>query len=147
MNLTSVKKAMAVLARGLTGVERSDHFVPDVIYPPHFYIGETTIDWTGNNNTFGGDDDITLLCRLLVGQSGDESSQDLLSRYMRRTGSRSVKAVLEGVLPKQTLGGLCDDLVVHRMQGHRMYQVGDNRYYGAEWVVQILGDQDEDDEE
>ena len=56
----------------------------------------------------------------------------------------SSSAPLVRGISAQTLGGLCDDLFVPRIQGHRMYTVGTNKYYGAEWVVRVIGSADAD---
>lgn len=147
MNHVAACRAIADLVTPLPGIMRADPIVPDSILEPHFYVGEIAIDWTGKQNTFGGNDDVIYLCRLLVAKYPDDEAQGRLKPYMRRTGESSVKAAIEGTVGvPQTLGGLIDDLVVRRFQGHRIYTVGSSRYYGGEWYVQLYGSADEDEE-
>jgi hypothetical protein len=142
VNHNAIASALAGLARPVTGIERADGFVPDGILPPNFYVAEIKINF---DQTYGGMEDVEYICRVLVGHAGDEDSQTLLRTFLRRTGSTSIKAAIEGTpgVP-QSLGGLCDDLHVRRFQGHRMYSVGTSKFYGGEWVVRVIGSQDED---
>ena len=146
MNLNAVADALAALADNVVGIENTSGYVPDVVIPPHFYVAEIGILWAGDPaNTFGGKEAATILCRTMVSHAPDEDEQRLLRTFMRRTGPTSIKAALEGTPGvAQSLGGLCDDLFVPRMQGHRMYTVGTNKYYGAEWVVKVIGSPDAD---
>lgn len=145
MNIDGVSAAIANLVKNVEKIKSSEPAVPETVVAPHFYVAEIAINWTGANNTFGGDDDVIALCRVLVSRTSDLSAQALLKTYMRRTGPTSIKAAIEGSPGvRQTLGGLCDDLIVRRFQGHRMYKVNGLDYYGGEWFVQIYGAQDAD---
>lgn len=147
MNLNNVASALAALVRGVDGIMRSDDTVPDSATPPHFYVGEIqTIARAGDPaNTFGGKPAVTFVCRLLVGHTSDANGQRKLRTFMRESGPTSVTRAIEGTPGvRQDLGGLCDDLFVPRIQGHRMYTIGTNKYYGAEWIVRVFGSQDED---
>jgi hypothetical protein len=117
----------------VTGILRSDPFVPDSITAPHFYVGELAEQY---DQTFGGMVDAEVICRVLVSRSDAPASQSMLRSFMRRTGPTSVKAAIEA---NPTLSGACDDLQVRRMQGHHLYKVGENTFYGAEWVVHVIG--------
>lgn len=147
MNLNNVAVALAELVRPVEGIMRSDDFVPDTVVAPHFYVGEIqTIARAGDPaNTFGGKPAVTFVCRLLVGHTNDKDGQRKLRTFMRESGTTSVTRAIEGTPGvAQTLGGLIDDLFVPRIQGHRMYTVGTNKYYGAEWIVRVIGSADED---
>ncbi len=147
MNLNSVAEALAALVRPVTGIMRSDDTVPDAAVPPHFYVGEVQQILRAGDpaNTFGGKAAVTFVCRLLVGHTSDASGQRKLRTFMRESGATSITAAIEGTPGvAQSLGGLCDDLFVPRIQGHRMYTIGTNKYYGAEWIVRVFGSQDED---
>lgn len=118
-------------------------YLPDAIPEPCFYAGEVEIDF---DKTFGrGMDEIELTCRLLVARGDDLSGQARLDAYMAGSGPRSVKAALvaaRGAPGEYALGGLCHDLHLRRIQGHRLYQVGTVMYYGAEFIIRIIGEGD-----
>lgn len=115
-------------------------YLPDAIPEPCFYSGEVEIDF---DRAFGrGLDEIELTCRLLVARSDDLSGQARLDSYMAGSGPLSVKAAIDaarGAPGEAALGGLCDDLHLRRVQGHRLYQVGNVMYYGAEFIIRIIG--------
>ncbi|SCL43272.1 hypothetical protein GA0074692_6799 [Micromonospora pallida] len=114
--------------------------MPDSVSVPHAYVTELTLDY---DQTYGGLDLLTAGCRVLVSRADDKAGQALLKKFMKRSGPTSVKYGIEGDpgVP-QTLGGACHDLHVTRVQGHRAYQVGTDWFYGAEWTVRIVGEED-----
>lgn len=130
-----VSERLAAAALTVEGILVADSFVPESVSAPHFYVGEWTLQY---DQTFGGLVDAEVICRVLCSRSDDVAGQDLLRGFWAPTGAASVKAALEA---DPTLGGACQDLHVRRVQGHRLYQVGDMRYYGAEWPVRILGEE------
>jgi hypothetical protein len=111
-------------------------FVPDSVSEPCFMAGEVDVDY---DLTFGGMDQLTVTCRLLVSRADDAASQELLNGYLSR-GDSGVKAAIQADC---TLGGACDDLRVVRVQGYRFYQHENATYLGAEFVVQVIGDPEE----
>lgn len=141
MNIDDVTAAIARRLLYLPAIVAADPGVPGTITPPHAYCGEVDIDYMV---TFGGTEGVEVKVRVLVGHSSGQEEQALLKKFMRKRGPNSIKKALED---EPTLGGLIDDLVVPRMQGHRMYRVGESLYYGAEWPVQIFGDLDTDEED
>lgn len=124
---------LALAVEPVEGIMRADAFVPDSATEPHFYAGEITELF---DQTFGGMVDVEVICRLLVARSDDDNRQAQLKRYMARTGPTSIKAAIEA---DPTLGGACHDLHIKRVQGHRLYKVGESTYYGAEWPVRVIG--------
>jgi hypothetical protein len=141
IDLVCQRLTAVVKAYGIVGMSCVD-YVPDVVEPPMFYPADVVIDY---DQTFGGDPDITVMCRVLVSKGDDQAGQRLLRGYMASTGAKSIKAAIEsgrGAPGVAALSGACDDLHVRRVQGHRVYTVGEKSYYGAEWVVHIIGDGD-----
>ena len=126
-----------------TGVPSLNTFgyCPDAIPEPCWYAGEVEIDF---DRAFGrGMDELRITCRLLVSRADDKSGQAALDRYLAGSGPDSVKAAIEaarGAPGEAALGGLCDDLHLMRVQGYRMYQVGEVQFYGAEMIVRIIGE-------
>lgn len=135
MDFVVVSERLAAVGRTVEGILRADPMVPDDIVEPHLYVGEWTINY---DRTFGGLVDAEVIVRLLCSRADDKAGQERLKQFMRPTGPASVKAVIEA---EATLGGACQDLHVRQVRGHRLYQVGESRYYGAEWPVRILGEE------
>lgn len=144
MDLDLISERLAALALNVNGIIRSDGYLPDSISEPHFYVAEVTIQY---DQTYGGQMDVQLLCRVLVGRSDDRAGQELLKGFMRRTGPTSVKAALEagrGEPGEPALGGACDDFHVTGVRAHRLYTVGTSTYVGAEWPVHVIGTDSEE---
>lgn len=142
MDHGAVALAIAELAGEVTGIERSDGFVPDTILPPHFYVADISIDY---DQTFGGLEVCQYTVRVLVSHAPADEAQALLHTFLRRTGPTSIKAAIDGpVGVPQTLGGLIDDLHVRKLQGLRMYTVGDRKHPGAEWQIRVVGTEEEE---
>lgn len=136
MDENLVRQGLATTAaQAITGLHGYD-WIPDAITCPAFVVGDLVIDYL---QTFGTDDDLTFLCRVLLDRAdGDgKTPQRALTQYMRRTGPQSIKAALEAT---PTLGGVCDDLVVRNARGPRQYLVGTQSKIGAEFTVQVIGE-------
>lgn len=136
-----IRRALADAVRDPTVAGLNAYgYVPDSIPEPCFYAGEVEIDF---DSVFGrGLDEMRVTCRLLVARSDDRSGQDTLDQYLAGSGAKSVKTALEdarGAPGELALGGLADDLHVTRVQGYRLYQVGEVQYYGAEIIVRVIG--------
>jgi hypothetical protein len=68
--------------------------------------------------------------------AGDIGSQQILDRYLSRTGPSSIKAALEDDL---TLGGVISDLTVTQSSGYRQYMTqGRANVLGAEWTINVI---------
>ncbi|MFG1898693.1 hypothetical protein ACGFIP_32265 [Micromonospora zamorensis] len=139
MNIDLVAERLATAGATVAGIVRSDAYVPDAVSEPHLYVGEWAESY---DQTYGGLVDAEVQIRVLVSRSDDRAGQQLLRQFMARRGAASVKAAIEA---DPQLGGACDDLHVRQVRGHRQYQVGDNRYYGAEWVVRVIGTDSEEE--
>jgi hypothetical protein len=142
VNISALRQAIADAVDAGVPALTCFGYVPDSVPEPCFYAGEVEID---PHNSFGGDDAVTVRCRVLVSRSDDKSGQAALDGYLSRTGTSSIRAALEaarGAPGQSALGGLCDDLVVRAITGYRLYLVGENTYYGAEFVVQAFGEGD-----
>lgn len=132
MDYTAVRQGLSSAAEVIEGLNCRPN-MPDSIPAPCFYVGEVTIDY---DRDFGGLDAATFVCRLLVGRADDAAAQQALDQYLKRAGSTSVKAALE---VEPTLGGACDDLIVKRVDGHRLYTVGTTTYLGAQFNTFVIG--------
>ncbi|MFG2056689.1 hypothetical protein ACGFI9_21965 [Micromonospora sp. NPDC048930] len=131
MDLDLLCERLAAAAAGVEGILSAESIVPDAVTVPCFYAGEITEEF---DQSFGGMVVVEVVCRVLA--TNNEGGQAELRTFMRRRGPTSVKAAIEA---DPTLGGVCDDLHVRRIQGHRLYRVAEVNYPGAEWVVRIIG--------
>jgi hypothetical protein len=121
-------------------------YVPDRVVPPVGYCADITIDYEGVDATFGGDSGVLVVWRVLTSTADDKSGQALLKKFMASTGPTSMRAALlsaRGAPGVAALGGACDDYHVRRVQGHRVYTVGTERFFGAEWLVHLIGEGDD----
>lgn len=140
MDIRAVRAALAAACGGIDGLTCTG-YVPDAVAEPHFYAGEVEIDV---NNAFGrgGHDVARVTCRVLVSRADDLAGQALLDTYLSRTGASSIRAALNtarGAPGQLALDGTCDDFSIDRIQGYRLYQVGETQYFGAEIIVRVIG--------
>lgn len=140
MEVGLIRKALADVVRAEIPSLNCFGYSPDSVPEPCFYVGEVEIDF---DKTFGrGMDEILVTCRVLVSSADDRAGQEALDKYLAGSGTDSLKRALEvarGLPGVAALGGLADDLHVVRIQGYRMYGIGDKSYYGAEIIVRIIG--------
>lgn len=131
MDISAVRRAIAEAATAAGEQLTCLGYVPDSIPEPCFYAGEVTFN---RDLTFARDTDLRVTCRLLVSRADDQAGQQALDDYLMPVWNAVEGA--PGVA--QTLGGLVDDVVIERVQGYRLYTVGDVQYYGAEFVVRVI---------
>ncbi|GGS87645.1 hypothetical protein GCM10010156_52700 [Planobispora rosea] len=140
MDIGAIRDAIADAVRDAIPRLNCFGYCPDSIPEPCFYVGEVDIEF---DQAFGrGLDELMVTCRLLVSRSDDRAGQAALDRHLAGSGPHSIKAALgaaRGAPGEMALGGLADDVHLQRVQGYRMYQVGDTYYYGAELVVRVIG--------
>lgn len=137
MDLVDVRQALAVAAAVVPGLTATPH-APDAFEVPHFYPGESEINF---DETFGGGvDEIVVTCYVVTSAGDDKDGQALLDKYLGR-GDLSIKKALE---VDRTLGGVAMDLRVRRVQGYRKYGTGTDTFYGAQIVVYVIGQADEE---
>lgn len=112
-------------------------YTPSSVTVPAFFPAECELHYADARGTFNGQPVIDAVCRILTAeQANDIGGQQMLDAYLSHPSSTSVKAAIEA---DQTLGGLCKSVFVHDIEGYRLYTVGLNAYYGANFRVQILG--------
>lgn len=145
MDISAVREGLAGAVEAhcqeATGIQCFG-YVPETINPPTFYAGEATIN---NLSTFGQTDEVEIVCRVFTSTADDREGQRLLDQLLRRTGPTSVRealALARGGPGEAALGGACDDLVVVRIQGYRLYRIAETEFYGAEILVRAIGDGD-----
>lgn len=134
MDIDAVFQGLANQANTINDL-RCHAFMPNAISPPTFYCVELEIDY---DMSFGrGHDDFNpITCRVLTSLASDRSGQKLLKDFMKGSGPKSIKAAIEA---DKTLGGACESLQVIRVRGMGQYEHGTDTYYGADWLVRVIG--------
>jgi hypothetical protein len=131
-----------------TGLNAFAH-VPDSLPTWAFYVGEMDIDLDvtfrrrGGSSTRRGTDQATITCRVLVARFDDKQALIKLREYM---GGSGPKSIVQAISDNRNLAstahpdGACHDSQVKTLRGNRMFQVGQERYYGIELDVFVIGD-------
>jgi hypothetical protein len=137
VELVDVRAGLAAAAAAVPGLNTSPH-APDAVHVPHFYPGESEINY---DQTFGaGVDEAIITCYVLTAAGDDKDGQALLDQLLGR-GPMSIKKALEA---DRTLGGKCMDLRVRRIQAYRRYGTGTDTFFGAQIVVYVIGQAEEE---
>jgi hypothetical protein len=130
--LTDLRTGLANRLTTITGL-RSSAYIPDNPQPPVAIVmpGRITYD-----QAFGrGSDEYQFTIMLIVGRVADRASQTTLDGYCESSGSRSVKAAIEG---DRTLGGKALDCRVTEMTNQGSLSIGDVTYHTAEFSVTVI---------
>jgi hypothetical protein len=130
--LTDLRTGLANRLTTITGL-RSSAYIPDNPQPPVAVVmpGRITYD-----TAFGrGSDEYQFTIMLIVGRVADRASQTTLDGYCESSGSRSVKAAIEG---DRTLGGKALDCRVTEMTNQGSLSIGDVTYHTAEFNVSVI---------
>lgn len=144
MEISEIREAIATAASAVvlpTGIRQltCTGFTPDAVAEPHFFVGEYTQVY---DKTYGDDDELEFIARVLVGRSDDRASQKILDALLSRGNPACLKTAIEaarGAPGAPALGGLADDLHVMRVQGYRWYEHAGSKYVGAELVIKVIG--------
>ena len=130
--LTDLRTGLANRLTTITGL-RSSAYIPDNPQPPVAVVmpGRITYD-----TAFGrGSDEYQFTIMLIVGRVADRASQTTLDGYCESSGSRSVKAAIEG---DRSLGGKALDCRVTEMTNQGSLAIGDVTYHTAEFSVTVI---------
>jgi hypothetical protein len=130
--LTDLRTGLANRLATITGL-RSSAYIPDNPQPPVAVVmpGRITYD-----QAFGrGSDEYSFTIMLIVGRVADRASQTTLDGYCESSGSRSVKAAIEG---DRSLGGKALDCRVTEMTSQGSLAIGDVTYHTAEFSVTVI---------
>jgi hypothetical protein len=130
--LTDLRTGLANRLATISGL-RSSAYIPDNPQPPVAVVmpGRITYD-----QAFGrGSDEYSFTIMLIVGRVADRASQTTLDGYCESSGSRSVKAAIEG---DRSLGGKALDCRVTEMTSQGSLAIGDVTYHTAEFSVTVI---------
>lgn len=142
MNVGTVRQRLAEACQTIEGLN-CHGFVPDAVTVPCLFAAETEVTFDRHSFNGKGDEAIVTM-RVLTSKADDKGGQADLDAYLGR-GERSIKLAIEaarGAPGEAALSGACDDLRVTRVQGYRLYEHNGIDYYGAEILVQCIGEGD-----
>lgn len=145
MDWNKIAKALQSAASE-TGLNAFD-YVPDSLPNFGFYVGEIDIDFDltmrrmAADGTRRGTDTAMITCRVLVARYDDKQALIKLREYM---GGSGVKSLVQHMSNNRrlTYEGVdqVHDSQVKQMRGNRLFQVGQDRYYGVELDIFVIGD-------
>ncbi len=147
MDFNAVAAGLEASAK-TAGLNAFSH-VPDSLPTWAFYVGEIDVDLDvtfrrrGGSSTRRGTDQATITCRVLVARYDDKQALIKLREYMSGSGPESlVQAIGDNrkLISTKYPSGACDDSQVKTLRGNRMFQVGQERYYGVELDVFVIGE-------
>jgi hypothetical protein len=113
-------------------------FAADAYVTPHFYTAE--FDGT-YDRTMAAFTDLSLTCRLLLSNADDLSGQQQ-AKTLASTGVGTLHQAfrdMRGAPGQAALGGKCDDLHLQRVRGPRLFDIGQESFYGLEFTVFVMG--------
>jgi hypothetical protein len=115
----------------IKGLRAYDH-VPDVWAVPCAWTMPETVEYW---NSFGGGDvQHVYTVTLVVGRTADRQAQKSLYEFMSYSGTRSVRAAIEG---DRTLGGRVQTLLVERADNIQIIQQGDASYLACDFRCRV----------
>jgi hypothetical protein len=130
--LTDLRTGLATRLATISGL-RSSAYIPDNPQPPVAVVMPGRIQY---DTAFGrGSDEYSFTIMLIVGRVADRASQTTLDGYCESSGSRSVKAAIEG---DRSLGGKALDCRVTEMTNQGSLAIGDVTYHTAEFNVSVI---------
>jgi hypothetical protein len=130
--VTDLRTGLANRLATITGL-RSSAYIPDNPQPPVAVVMPGRIQY---DTAFGrGSDEYQFTIMLIVGRVADRASQTTLDGYCESSGSRSVKAAIEG---DRSLGGKALDCRVTEMTNQGSLAIGDVTYHTAEFSVTVI---------
>jgi hypothetical protein len=130
--LTDLRTGLANRLATISGL-RSSAYIPDNPQPPVAVVMPGRIQY---DTAFGrGSDEYQFTIMLIVGRVADRASQTTLDGYCESSGSRSVKAAIEG---DRSLGGKALDCRVTEMANQGSLAIGDVTYHTAEFNVSVI---------
>lgn len=133
-SLIALRAGIATRLATINGL-RAHEDVPDVVTPPAATVRpapETFIQW---DTTFArGSDDYTFVVTLFVSRASDRQGQLALDAYLAGSGTKSIKAAIEG---DETLGGLAMWTHVVEARNYGPFTYAAEQYFGCEFLVSV----------
>lgn len=133
MDMNNVAAGLAANAATITDLNTLP-FPPDDGEEPLFWVGGAEVEF---DTAMGrGQDQLTWTCYLIASKADDEAGQQLIRQYMSGSGARSIRAALR---TDRQLGNSASDVRATSAVGPVPIDLGGNRYFGAQFTVQVIG--------
>lgn len=129
-SVQAIRDGLDVRLATISGLRHSP-VVPPTLNPPHAFVKRrsTTFD-----TTMDGEDDLTFAITVAVSWAKPDTAQDALDEYLASTGSKSIRAAVDGDI---TLGGAVDWCRVATVEDDRIIIFGGIEYLAADLVVEV----------
>lgn len=131
--LTDIREGLKDRLDTIAGL-RAFAYVPGQINPPAAVVEPANPVVEYHQAMAGGLNVWRLKVRVFEAANADTQSQQALDSYIAPTGTKSVKAAIEG---DKTLGGVVADLTVDESVGYGEYAYGNVSYRGFELTVTV----------
>jgi len=115
----------------IDGLRVFDH-VPDTFAVPCAFVMPDSVNYHGA--FVGGDAETEWTVTVIVGRTANRAAQKSLYEFASYSGSRSVRAAIEGDL---SLGGRVQTCIVDTAQNMRMISQGDGDYLAVDFRCRI----------
>lgn len=133
--LAQIRAGLQTRLQTITGLQ-TYAYLPTVPQAPCAFVGsprELTY-----HAAMGGVAEYVFSVWVLTNESKpSNAAQAELDEYVQPSGSKSIKAALEGTGP-QTLGGIVDDVVCDGLLGYAIYGGDQAAYFGAQFSVRVI---------
>lgn len=113
-------------------------FAPDALTTPHFFPAEFVGSY---EKSFNGLAELVITGRLMLSRADDLSGQQMAQR-LAGTGESTIRSVIRsarGAPGQEALSGAADDIHLQRVQGPRLYEIGQASFYGLEFTIFVMG--------
>lgn len=131
IDVNAVMNGVGTRLATITGLNVID-YVPESLSPPSAVVRIPSVEY--DSTMARGCDDGTLTVEVYVSRADAESSRDELAAYMAGSGSKSIKAAIEGDV---TLGGAADTVRVVSAVPDYM-NVGEVAYLVAVFTINVV---------
>jgi hypothetical protein len=130
-SIKTIRDGIATRLQTITGL-RVHTTTPGSISPPSAVITFESCDFDSSMSR--GSDDLTFVVHVFTSLASDRAGEDALFSYIDGSGSKSVKAAVEG---DGTLGGAAMFAVVTRARAPGIVDIGGVEYYGVQFDVTV----------
>lgn len=132
--LAQVRAGLQTRLQTITGLQ-TYAYLPTVPVAPCAFVGSPTLSY---HQAMKGVVEYTFTVWVLTNESKPtEAAQAELDEYVQPTGTKSIKAAIEGTSP-QTLSSVVDDVVVDELVGYGIYGGDQAAYFGAQLTVRVI---------
>lgn len=131
VNVNAVMDGIGTRLATITGLRVHD-YIADSITPPAAMV--SLPDVTYDSTMSRGSDDCSVDVIVFVGRASDRASRDQLADYIHGTGSKSIKAAIEGDV---TLNGSAQTARVQSATAEVMTVAG-NDYLAATFTIEVV---------